>query len=137
VSVLQQADRLPPPELAARTRALAARAQASELGPDDLPDGTFTVTSLGALGIEFFTPIVYPPEVAILGIGRVVEPFLNRLSVVTGQRASRRGIFLNLCCDLRAIDGAPAACFLNSSKRFLELPAALLAFVWTRPGGSA
>ena len=70
VPVLHDAGSVPLRELGARTRELARRARANELGPDDVQGGTFTVTSLGTLGIDFFTPIVNPPQVAMLGIGR-------------------------------------------------------------------
>jgi pyruvate dehydrogenase E2 component (dihydrolipoamide acetyltransferase) len=78
-------------------------------------NGTFTVTSLGALGVDFFTPILNPPQVAILGIGRVFS-----------RAEGRQSMYLNLSFDHQVIDGAPAARFLQTVKRYLELPAALM-----------
>jgi pyruvate dehydrogenase E2 component (dihydrolipoyllysine-residue acetyltransferase) len=98
--------------LAQQTREVVARAQRSEVRPEDINGGTFTVTSLGALGVDFFTPIINPPQVAIIGIGRVTD---------------RKTMYLNLSFDHQVVDGAPAARFLQSIKRYLELPVALVA----------
>jgi len=123
VPVVQDAASLPLKDLAARTKTLAARARDNTLTPDDVRGGTFTVTTLGSLGIDFFTPIVNPPQVAILGIGRVFA----KLALVEREVKETSGMYLNLSFDHRAIDGAPAAHFLNSVKRCLELPVALVA----------
>jgi pyruvate dehydrogenase E2 component (dihydrolipoamide acetyltransferase) len=122
VPVLRGADRLSLRDLAQRAAAVAEQARANRLGPDDLHGGTFTVTTLGALGIDFFTPIVNPPQVAIIGIGRVFP----QLALVNGQVEQRQAMYLNLSFDHRAVDGAPAARFLNRVKELLELPVALL-----------
>ena len=84
--------------------------------------GTFTVTTLGALGVDFFTPIVNPPQVAILGIGRVFP----RLALANGQVEQRDALYLSLSFDHRALDGAPAARFLSRVRDLLELPVGLL-----------
>jgi len=122
VPVIRGADALGIAGLAERTKDLSARARDNRLGVDDLSGGTFTVTSLGPLGVDFFTPIVNPPQVGILGIGRVFE----RVVMHAGQVAQRQFMYLNLSFDHQAVDGAPAARFLQSVKRFLELPAALV-----------
>jgi pyruvate dehydrogenase E2 component (dihydrolipoamide acetyltransferase) len=83
VPVLRGADGLALRDLARQSAALAERARANRLTAEELHGGTFTVTSLGALGIDFFTPIVNPPQVAILGIGRVFP----QLALVGGQLA--------------------------------------------------
>jgi len=80
------------------------------------------MTSMGALGVDFFTPIINPPQVAILGIGRI----FTKLVLSAGQLEERQCLYLNLSFDHQAVDGAPAARFLQSVKRYLELPAALL-----------
>ncbi len=98
--------------LARRTREVVDRARGNNLAPEDIAGGTFTDTSLGALGVDFFTPIINPPQVAIIGIGRVTE---------------RKTMYLNLSFDHQVVDGAPAARFLQSIKRYLELPVALVA----------
>ncbi|MBV8717072.1 MAG: 2-oxo acid dehydrogenase subunit E2 [Chloroflexi bacterium] len=98
--------------LAWRTREAVDRARTNNVMPEDVNGGTFTVTSLGALGVDFFTPIINPPQVAILGIGRITE---------------RKTMYLSLSFDHQVVDGAPAARFLQSIKRYLELPVALVA----------
>jgi pyruvate/2-oxoglutarate dehydrogenase complex dihydrolipoamide acyltransferase (E2) component len=122
VPVVRDADSLTLRELAAHSRELASRARANRLTLEDVRGGTFTVTSLGQLGVDFFTPIVNPPEVAILGIGRVFA----RLALRDGQVEERWAMTLSLSFDHRAVDGAPAARFLLDVKRLLELPAALV-----------
>jgi pyruvate dehydrogenase E2 component (dihydrolipoyllysine-residue acetyltransferase) len=112
VPVVRNAHALDLLALSAQTREVIVRAQQKELRPEDIAGGTFTVTSLGALGVDFFTPIINPPQVAIIGIGRVTD---------------RKTMYLNLSFDHQVVDGAPAARFLQSIKRYLELPVALVA----------
>ena len=94
----------------ARERAdLAARAQAGTLGIDDVEGGTFTVTNLGSFGADAFTPIVNPPQCAILGVGRLVgKPVVTR----KGRVRARPTMWLSLTFDHRVVDGASAARFL-------------------------
>jgi pyruvate dehydrogenase E2 component (dihydrolipoamide acetyltransferase) len=122
VPVLRGADQLGLRELAQHAATAAEQARANRLGPDALHGGTFTVTTLGGLGIDFFTPIVNPPQVAIIGIGRVFP----QLALVVGQVVERQAMYLNLSFDHRALDGAPAARCLNRVKELLELPVGLL-----------
>ncbi len=100
---------------------LVARTQAGRLGPDDF-GGTFTITNLGPYGVESFTPIVNPPEVAILGVGAIRrQPVAAGDAVVVGERLT-----LSLTFDHRAVDGAPAAAFLARVREVLEKPYLLL-----------
>jgi pyruvate dehydrogenase E2 component (dihydrolipoamide acetyltransferase) len=122
VPVLRGVDRLSLREVARASADAAERARANRLAPDDVQGGTFTVTTLGALGIDFFTPIVNPPQVAILGIGRVFP----QLALEEGRMVEHQALYLNLSFDHRALDGAPAARFLNRVKALLELPVGLL-----------
>ena len=122
VPVIKDAHLLDLLTLATRTRQAAARARSNASHADELRGGTFTVTSLGPLGVDFFTPILNPPQVAILGIGRV----FNKLTLQNSTVVERQAMYLNLSFDHQAVDGAPAARFLQSVKRFLELPAALV-----------
>ena len=122
VPVVRDAHTLDLPSLSERTKDLSGRARADRLGVEEASGGTFTVTSLGALGVDFFTPILNPPQVAILGVGRV----FSRLVMGGAQVMEGHFMYLNLSFDHQAVDGAPAARFLQSIKRFLELPAALL-----------
>jgi pyruvate dehydrogenase E2 component (dihydrolipoamide acetyltransferase) len=123
VPVIRQAGAVTLRELSARTREAAARARANQLQLQDLQGGTFTVTTLGQLGVDFFTPIINPPQVAILGIGRV---FPKLVRAETGEMKDTQAVHLSLSFDHRAVDGAPAARFLQEVKRLLELPAALI-----------
>lgn len=122
VPVVHNADRLALQALAATTRDLATRARENRLSLEDLQGGTFTVTTLGSLGVDFFTPIINPPQVAILGIGRTFDT----LSLQDGKVESHSAMHLSLSFDHRAVDGAPAARFLGTIKRLLELPVALV-----------
>lgn len=93
----------------ARTE-LAAQAQAGTLGLDAVEGGTFSVTNLGAFGADSFTPIVNPPQCAILGVGRLLE----KPVVVAGTVEVRPTMWLSLTFDHRLVDGAPAARFLEA-----------------------
>jgi pyruvate dehydrogenase E2 component (dihydrolipoamide acetyltransferase) len=122
VPVVHAANALDLLALAERTRDVVERARKNQLTPADVRGGTFTVTSLGPLGVDFFAPIINPPQVAILGVGRV----FSRLVMNDAQVHEQQSMYLNLSFDHQVIDGAPAARFLQSVKRFLELPAALV-----------
>jgi pyruvate dehydrogenase E2 component (dihydrolipoamide acetyltransferase) len=85
-------------------------------------DSTFTITNLGMFDIDAFTPILNPPEAAILGVGR-----LHRKPVAAGERVEvRPTMVLSLTFDHRVVDGAPAAQFLQRVKHVLEHPYLLL-----------
>jgi pyruvate dehydrogenase E2 component (dihydrolipoamide acetyltransferase) len=114
--VLRNAQALPLAELAARARQLAVAAAAGSIGPDDLSGATFTVSNLGGLGIESFTPILNPPQVAILGVNAIrLQPVRRGETVEFVER-----IGLSLTCDHQAIDGAPGARFLAVLARHIE-----------------
>jgi len=89
------------------------------LTPDELSGGTFTITNLGFADVDHFTPILRPPESAVLGIGRIVE----KAVVCQGQVVARPQLGLSLTVDHRIIDGAPAARFLHTIKQMVENPA--------------
>lgn len=94
------------------------RAKSKKLVPDDLQGGTFTLTGLGFLDIEAFTPILNPPEVGILGVGKIIEkPVVENGQIVVGQR-----MMLSLTFDHRIIDGADGARFLKTIKSYIETP---------------
>lgn len=101
---------------------LVAKAREKKLMPDDLAGGTFTITNLGAWDIDHFTPIVNPPESAILGVGRIQEKPVVR----DGQVVAEPRLALSLTIDHRIIDGAPGAAFLKTLKDFLEDPLLML-----------
>jgi pyruvate dehydrogenase E2 component (dihydrolipoamide acetyltransferase) len=100
---------------------LVERALAGRSLPDDLSGGTFTITNLGMFEVDAFTPIINPPESAILGVGRIIaKPVAVDRQVVVRDRMT-----LSLSFDHRLIDGAPAARFLQRVKQLVERPFAL------------
>jgi pyruvate dehydrogenase E2 component (dihydrolipoamide acetyltransferase) len=111
-------------EIAARTHDLKTRAHASQLKPQDLTGGTFTISNLGAFGIDAFTPIINVPQCAILGLGRIDR----RPTVVGDQIVPRDTITLSLTFDHRIVDGAPAARFLAALRTAIENPGPWLVF---------
>ncbi|MGI6097492.1 MAG: dihydrolipoamide acetyltransferase family protein [Dethiobacteria bacterium] len=118
VPVIKNADRLPLADIASLTKELIEKARAGRLKPDELQGGTFTLTNLGMYGIENFTPIINPPEVAILGVGQILK-----VPVVEGEEiAIKPMMYLSLSFDHRVIDGAQAAVFLKTLKELIEEP---------------
>lgn len=107
--------------VARRRAAVVQGARGGTLTPDQLAGGTFTITNLGAYDIDGFTPIINPPQAAILGMGRIVE----KPAVYQGQVCVRSMMTLSLSFDHRIVDGAPAAAFLQTTKRLGEQPALL------------
>jgi pyruvate dehydrogenase E2 component (dihydrolipoamide acetyltransferase) len=97
-------------EIARSRIELAARAQTGSLALEEIEGGTFTISNLGSFGADSFTPIVNPPQCAILGVGRIVEKPL----VVGGEVRVRPTMWLSLTFDHRLVDGAPAARFLQA-----------------------
>jgi pyruvate/2-oxoglutarate dehydrogenase complex dihydrolipoamide acyltransferase (E2) component len=123
VPVVRAAADGPLPDLAARIRALACAAREGRLRLADLEGATFAVTTLGAYGVELFTPVVMPGNVAILGVGRL------RDGIAWSGEIPRRSrlLMLSLTFDHRAVDGAPAAEYLNTVSGLLQSPIRLLA----------
>ncbi len=109
-------------EIEAELQRLAAAGRAGRLTLDELSLGTFTLTNLGAWGIDRFTPIVNPPESAILGVGRIEE----KPVAVAGEVRIEARTALSLTFDHRIIDGAAGAAFLQTVSRFVEEPALML-----------
>jgi pyruvate dehydrogenase E2 component (dihydrolipoamide acetyltransferase) len=118
-AVIRDADKKSLGELTRAARELADRARSGRLSPDEMADGTFTVTNLGTVGVEYFTPIINPPQAGILGIGKIME----KPVVLHGGIHVRSIMTLSLVFDHRLIDGAPAAKFLAKVKELLEQPA--------------
>jgi pyruvate dehydrogenase E2 component (dihydrolipoamide acetyltransferase) len=114
--VVHHADELTLDELAARMNQLAAGAVAGAIATDDLSGATFTISNLGSLGIEAFTPLLNPPQVAILGVGAIQLKPVRR----DGRIEFADTIGLSLTCDHQVIDGAPGARFLQALKRNIE-----------------
>jgi pyruvate dehydrogenase E2 component (dihydrolipoamide acetyltransferase) len=122
VPVLRNADTRTLRDLAADLLRLVDKARNSRLGPEEMQAGVFTVTNLGAYRVDGFTPILNPPETAILGVGRIAErPVVNQ-----GRIEASTTCTLSLSFDHRVVDGAPAAAFLQRLAELLERPYALL-----------
>jgi pyruvate/2-oxoglutarate dehydrogenase complex dihydrolipoamide acyltransferase (E2) component len=120
--VLPGVDELSLPAVQRGYDALFGRAMAGRSLPDDFVGGTFTITNLGALDVDGFTPIINPPQAAILGVGRIVEKPVAR----EGAVVIRPMVALSLSFDHRIVDGGPAARFLQRVKQLVERPMALL-----------
>jgi pyruvate dehydrogenase E2 component (dihydrolipoamide acetyltransferase) len=102
-------------------RDLVNRARAGALRSSELSDPTITVTSLGEQGVETTFGIIYPPQVAIVGFGKIVE----RPWVVGGQIVARPVVNVTLSADHRVTDGHRGALFLAALDRHLQEPSAL------------
>jgi pyruvate dehydrogenase E2 component (dihydrolipoamide acetyltransferase) len=122
VPVVRDADRKTLAEIAAETRRLAEGARTRSLRPDDLSDGTFTVSNLGMFGVRSFTAIVDPPQVAILAVGGVRRAPVEDAD---GGVVFRDLMTVTLSCDHRAVYGADGARFLSRLRELLERPLAL------------
>ena len=122
VVVVRDADQRSIPDISRETSDKAQQAMAGTITPDELSGGTFTLTNLGAFGVEAFTPIINPPEVAVLGVGRIQPAPM----VYQGEIALRQSMALSLTFDHRLIDGAPAARFLARVQELIEDPHMML-----------
>ena len=103
-------------ELAKSAKSVIGDAQSGKINPDLLKGATFTVSNLGSMGIESFTPIVNPPQTAILGVDCITK----RIKEVNGEDVTYPAMGLSLTVDHRAIDGADAARFLKDIGAALE-----------------
>lgn len=116
--VVRDADQKSLVAIAAEVRDLAARARSKKLSPDEMSDGTFSISNLGMFGIDSFSAVINPPEGAILAVGQVREvPIVENGQLVAGKQLS-----LTLSCDHRVVDGAVGAAFLAELRALLEQP---------------
>ncbi len=123
VPVIRDADRLSLPELAHATRDVADRCRSGSISLDEFDGGTFAVTSLGTYGVDFFTPVINPGNVGILGVGR-----LRDSGKWEGDAFVKTQVLtLSLTFDHRAVDGAPAAEYLQTVAELLARPLILVA----------
>jgi pyruvate dehydrogenase E2 component (dihydrolipoamide acetyltransferase) len=122
VPVVRDADRKSLAELAEETRTLADGARRRTLRPEDFHDGTFTVSNLGMFGVQAFTAIIDPPQVAILAMGGARRAPVEE---GTGCMAFRDLLTATLSCDHRVVYGADGARFLSRLRELLERPLAL------------
>ena len=122
VPVIRRADVRALREVAEDLSSLARKVESNELSLAEVTDGTFTVTSLETLGVDAFTPVLNPPQAAILGIGRVrSKPVVDSDRIEVGQVTT-----LSLTFDHRITDGAPAARFLDRVAQLLTRPYLLM-----------
>lgn len=103
-------------QISAEAKTLAKSAVDGSINPDLLQGGTFTISNLGLFGIESFTPVINPPQVALLGVCAISE----RIRTVEGQITAYPAMGLSLTYDHRAVDGAPASRFLKDLVTALE-----------------
>ncbi len=118
VPVIRGADQKSIDAISRESRALAEAARAGALGLDALEGGTFTISNLGAYGVDHFSAIINHPESAILSVGAARE----RAVVRNGEVVARTTAFVGINADHRLVDGAPAAEFLATLKDMLEHP---------------
>lgn len=118
VPVIRNANMKTVVEIAKTIEVLAQKARKGKLSTEDSSGGTFTISNLGMFGIDFFAPIINPPESAILGVGRTIKK-----PVVLNDRVTTRSMMiLTLVFDHRIMDGVIAAKFLQTLKGILEKP---------------
>jgi len=97
-------------EISKEIREFSKKIKNKQLLPHEISGSTFSITNLTSYNVENFNPIINPPEIAILGLGKIEEEvYINE-----GKAAVRNMIYLSLTFDHRAIDGVPAASFLET-----------------------
>jgi pyruvate dehydrogenase E2 component (dihydrolipoamide acetyltransferase) len=120
--VVRDADQKSVLEISAEVKDLAARAKAKKLKPEEMLNGTFSISNLGMYGIDAFAAVINPPEGAILAVGQVrLEPVVKGDAVVPGRK-----IALTLSCDHRVVDGSIGATFLKALRQLVEHPTQIL-----------
>lgn len=122
VATLRNADQIGLRQISAQTKQLADKARAKGLSPQEMSDSTFTISNLGMFGVDHFTAIINPPNVAILAVGAAIE----KAVVKKGQLAIGTVMSMTMSSDHRVVDGAMAAQYLATVKNLLESPATLL-----------
>ena len=119
VPVIRNVDSSTLTQIAAQSQKLIAAARAGQLAAVDMQGACFTLSNLGSLGVEAFTPVINPPESAILGIGAIVR---EAVPLDDGTFTARDRLTLSLTFDHRVNDGAAAARFLQTLRRLIEQP---------------
>ena len=118
---IRDVDKLALPDLMTKLRDVVARARSGRLRSSELMDATVTITSLGERGADCVVGVIHPPQVAILGFGRIVE----RPWVVAGQLVARPQVALSLAADHRASDGHAGGLLLSAIEQALQQPETL------------
>jgi pyruvate dehydrogenase E2 component (dihydrolipoamide acetyltransferase) len=122
VPVIFDADQKAMSQISAEARDLAKKARERKLTPEQYTGSTFSVSNLGMFGIDQFTAIINPPEVAILAIGAAED----KVEVMNGDFAVRKKLRVTMSCDHRVVDGAVGAEFLRTLRRMMENPLMLV-----------
>ncbi|AKA69387.1 dihydrolipoamide acetyltransferase family protein [Clostridium scatologenes] len=122
VPVIKYANEKSLEEISTEVKDLAKKAKSNQLKPENMTGGTFTITNLGMFGIEYFSPIINQPEVAILGVNKITETPV----VQNGEIVIKPLMNLSLTADHRAVDGSVAAQFLSKVKEYIEKPELLM-----------
>lgn len=120
VPTIFAAEKMSLAEISAAAKGAAAKARDGKLSPDEMSGGSFTVTNLGSMGVESFTPVINPPQTAILGVCSITYK-------LRADGTTYPAMGLSLTFDHRAVDGAPAARFLSDLCKALENFGLLLA----------
>lgn len=110
-------------EISKEVKSLAEAARSGSISPDLLAGGSFTVSNLGSMGVEVFTPVINPPQTGILGVCTITQ----RVKEVNGEIKVYPAMGLSLTYDHRVVDGAPAARFMKELCANLEKITVLLA----------
>jgi pyruvate dehydrogenase E2 component (dihydrolipoamide acetyltransferase) len=118
VPVIHESDTKSLIELAETLNELTRKARSKSLSIGEVTDGTFTITNLGSYGVEFFTPIINPPQLAILGVGAIGE----EVRIINDVAQSVKILHLSLSFDHAALDGVDAAKFLQMVVARVENP---------------
>jgi 2-oxoglutarate dehydrogenase E2 component (dihydrolipoamide succinyltransferase) len=122
VPVVRNAERMSLAEIEAEIKRLAIKARDGKISIDEMQGGTFTITNGGVFGSMLSTPIINPPQSAILGMHNIVE----RAMVVDGEIVIRPIMYVALSYDHRIIDGKESVGFLVKVKEMLENPEKML-----------
>ncbi|MFQ5998100.1 MAG: 2-oxo acid dehydrogenase subunit E2, partial [Candidatus Bathyarchaeia archaeon] len=116
VPIVHDADKTALTQIARTSKELADKARLGKLTIEDVSNGTFTISNLGMFAIDSFNPLINPPQIGILGVGRIVK----KPTVIGDQILVRSLMSLSLTFDHRVTDGAEAAKFLGRIKNLLE-----------------
>lgn len=119
--VIRDVDKKSVADLVTEYEDVVSRARAGQLKEKDFVGGTFTITNLGMLGVDSFTPVINPPQVAILGINRIKDVVV----LENNEPRLAKSMTLSLSVDHRVVDGAPGARFLQKVKEYFENASAL------------
>jgi pyruvate dehydrogenase E2 component (dihydrolipoamide acetyltransferase) len=122
VPVVRNVDQLRIPEIAQALADVTEKARTAKFTAEDQQGGTFTISNMGTIGGTYSTPIINPPQVAIILVGRS-----RKLPVAIDDKVEVRLMMpLSISYDHRLVDGAAAARFLNEVKNYLQVPGRLL-----------